>query len=634
MPSLPLYPLSKVAAKSKTAAKATFKLTSGAPVLFTSPTDGQLFKITETGLVVPIHAAPSGESRALIISDTGAISLYDYLTTLAAKASITYVDVADAVLSAAIALKASTSYVDAADAILSAAIALKASTTYVDAADAILSAAIALKANLASPALTGVPTAPTASPNANSTQLATTAYADAIAALKANLASPTFTGTPAAPTASQGNNSTQLSTTAYVDTGLALKANLASPALTGSPTAPTQSQSDNSTKLATTAYADILGATKVTGPASVTDGVLVRFDSTTGKLIKVNVTNGIAFSEMTQISGLSVLGNTGAGNANIGVIPASVDNRLFGRGGSAVGFIQADLATSMVTGLLPIANGSTGLTAVGIANQSLVTTAAGAFGHATCLPTWLVEGAIFSNNASDLTHDLDITAGLFVSQDAAFADRILFTGGATTKRFDASWVAGTGNGGMKSGTTLSANTWYRVWAIWHPADGLDYIADAGNTVPTLPSGYTKYAPAFDFWTDSGAATIRQFKHSTGSVKWIHASVIGAIQILSTTTPAASATALRAATPARSVKASFQQYAKTSAGTAVTCRIATYPTSPEEVVMARVLAINTFYDRSAELETDSSGNIYYKTDAATYLDFYFGCPGWSYLRGRE
>lgn len=76
--------------------------------------------------------------------------------------------------------------------------------------------ALALKAPLASPALTGVPTAPTASPGTNSTQLSTTAYADAIAALKANIASPSLTGTPLAPTAVVGTNTTQISTTAFV----------------------------------------------------------------------------------------------------------------------------------------------------------------------------------------------------------------------------------------------------------------------------------------------------------------------------------------------------------------------------------------------------------------------------------
>jgi len=70
----------------------------------------------------------------------------------------------------------------------------------------------------------------------------------------APLASPALTGNPTAPTQSPGDNSTKIATTAYVDAADALKAPLASPALTGTPTAPTQSPGDNSTKIATTAF--------------------------------------------------------------------------------------------------------------------------------------------------------------------------------------------------------------------------------------------------------------------------------------------------------------------------------------------------------------------------------------------
>lgn len=83
-------------------------------------------------------------------------------------------------------------------------------------------------APLNSPHFTGIPTAPTAAALNNSTQLATTAYADsavgveksralAAEALLAALASPNFTGVPTAPTAAPLNNSTQLATTAYTD---------------------------------------------------------------------------------------------------------------------------------------------------------------------------------------------------------------------------------------------------------------------------------------------------------------------------------------------------------------------------------------------------------------------------------
>jgi hypothetical protein len=143
-----------------------------------------------------------------------------------------------------------------------------ATTAFVEAARVILAAADALKAPLASPALTGTPTAPTPTASDNSTKLATTAYVDGpdatLAAgllLRAPLASPALTGTPTAPTASAGTNTTQLATTAFVEAARvilaaadALKAPLASPALTGTPTAPTASAGTNTTQLATTAY--------------------------------------------------------------------------------------------------------------------------------------------------------------------------------------------------------------------------------------------------------------------------------------------------------------------------------------------------------------------------------------------
>jgi hypothetical protein len=72
-------------------------------------------------------------------------------------------------------------------------------------------------ADLASPALTGTPTAPTATSGTNTTQLATTAF---VTSTYAPLASPTLTGTPAAPTAASGTNTTQIATTAFVQTAV------------------------------------------------------------------------------------------------------------------------------------------------------------------------------------------------------------------------------------------------------------------------------------------------------------------------------------------------------------------------------------------------------------------------------
>lgn len=101
------------------------------------------------------------------------------------------------------------------------------------------------RAPLASPGLTGTPTAPTPAADTNTTQLATTAFVvgqagsatpliNGTAAVgtslrfarqdhvhptdttRAPLASPTFTGTPAAPTPAADTNTTQVATTAFV----------------------------------------------------------------------------------------------------------------------------------------------------------------------------------------------------------------------------------------------------------------------------------------------------------------------------------------------------------------------------------------------------------------------------------
>ena len=75
-----------------------------------------------------------------------------------------------------------------------------------------------------------------------------------VVAAYAPLASPALTGNPTAPTQLTADNSTRIATTAYVQNVVAAYAPLASPALTGTPTAPTQTLSDNSTNIATTAF--------------------------------------------------------------------------------------------------------------------------------------------------------------------------------------------------------------------------------------------------------------------------------------------------------------------------------------------------------------------------------------------
>jgi hypothetical protein len=112
---------------------------------------------------------------------------------------------------------------------------------------------------LSNAALTGTPTAPTASPGTNSTQIATTAF---VATSFAPLNSPALTGTPTAPTPTAGNSSTDIATTAFVATSFAP---LNSPAFTGTPTAPTPTAGNNSSQIATTAF--VAAYAPLTSPA-------------------------------------------------------------------------------------------------------------------------------------------------------------------------------------------------------------------------------------------------------------------------------------------------------------------------------------------------------------------------------
>ena len=109
---------------------------------------------------------------------------------------------------------------------------------------------LSAKADLASPALTGNPTAPTQSASDNSTKIATTAYADTAVANIVD-SSPAALNTLNELAAALGDDE-NFSTT--VTNSIATKAPLANPVLTGTPAAPTASTGTNTTQIATTAF--------------------------------------------------------------------------------------------------------------------------------------------------------------------------------------------------------------------------------------------------------------------------------------------------------------------------------------------------------------------------------------------
>lgn len=112
------------------------------------------------------------------------------------------------------------------------------------------SGALDTYAPLASPALTGTPTAPTAEQGDSSTMLATTAFVNA-AILRLIGAAPGALDTLEELANALGDDPNFATTMTNL---IAEKAPLNSPALTGTPTAPTPESGDSSTKIATTAF--------------------------------------------------------------------------------------------------------------------------------------------------------------------------------------------------------------------------------------------------------------------------------------------------------------------------------------------------------------------------------------------
>jgi len=125
-------------------------------------------------------------------------------------------------------------------------------------------------------------------------------------------------------------------------------------------------------------------------------------------------------------------------------------------------------------------------------------------------------------HAADTDHDITVAAGK-ARGDADTYDIVLAP--ALTKQIDATWAAGTNQGGMATGESIPASGTLHLWLIYG-ASGVDLMFNNHATTalnPTLPAGYNLgKRRIWSFRTDSSSNIINGDQWGTGLLRtWMY-----------------------------------------------------------------------------------------------------------------
>lgn len=138
----------------------------------------------------------------------------------------------------------------------------------------------------------------------------------------------------------------------------------------------------------------------------------------------------------------------------------------------------------------------------------------------TIMPGDSIRGLILSRDAGDPTNDISITFGQCTAEQGNW---VMNNGGTVVKRLDASWVVGTGQGGLDGSESVpgtpDVSTWYHVHCIARSDTGVtDFLFSESATAPTLPAGYDRSRRIGAVFNDSGG-NIRAFSQNGDEFLW-------------------------------------------------------------------------------------------------------------------
>lgn len=145
--------------------------------------------------------------------------------------------------------------------------------------------------------------------------------------------------------------------------------------------------------------------------------------------------------------------------------------------------------------------------ALGANGQALLSNGTDAvWGDVSSVLRGYFSGYTLSHNSVDDLHDVDIAAGDAASDDH---DELISMTSSITKRIDASWSVGTGNGGLDTGTVANGSTYY-LYVIKRTDTGVvDVLFSLSGSSPTMPANYDKKRLIGAVFTNDFANIIRE-----------------------------------------------------------------------------------------------------------------------------
>lgn len=244
-------------------------------------------------------------------------------------------------------------------------------------------------------------------------------------------------------------------------------------------------------------------------------------------------------------------------------------------------------------------------------------------------PPSVCAGLLATINVSDAEHDVDVAPGQC---------GLTVLASTMTKRLDATFAAGTGNGGMASGQALPTSGTVHGFLVTKDSDGsVDVMADVSVSGANVNAGWTVVRRVFSLLTDASAnlVPVSARELAGGAVEYLHEDPPADI---ADTAPGASGNLAAISVPAGlKCTAHGIGYVTRAGGTALG-----YVSSPDaddeapfggglDAPFANVGATAqgaTLTNAGAQLHvrTDASARIRYRVNS-TDIDFYWATLGW-------